>query len=192
VTREEWLLAMTEELRPLFAAAAAPLPEKLRVSCGWPSNRGLASPGSTSRTIGQCWPTDFSADGTPEVFVSPYVADAVDVAAVLVHELIHVFDNCRNGHKAPFRRIALAVGLAGRMTATHAGPELAAHLNALCSKVGPYPHASLDRSQVKKQGTRMLKVECPDCGYTVRTTAKWIEEGLPTCPCGTEMEHMTE
>jgi hypothetical protein len=188
MTREEWLLAMTDELRPLFAAAGAPLPPKLRVSCGWPSRRALASPTSNSRTIGQCWPTGFSADATPEVFVSPYLADAVEVAAVLVHELIHVFDNCQNGHKGPFRRIALALGLAGKMTATHAGPELVARLNALCAKVGPYPHASLDASQLKKQSTRMLKVECPDCGYTVRTSALWIEVGLPTCPCGSEME----
>ncbi len=88
----------------------------------------------------------------------------------------------------PIRRIALAVGLAGKMTATHASPELTERLNVLCSQIGPYPHTSLDRSQLKKQSTRMLKVECPECGYTVRTTAKWIEAGLPTCPCGTEME----
>lgn len=40
----------------------------------------------------------------------------------------------------------------------------------------------------KKQSTRMLKVICPGCGYTVRTTQKWIDIGLPTCPCGEEME----
>jgi hypothetical protein len=74
------------------------------------------------------------------------------------------------------------------MTATHPGAELAERLNALCVKVGPYPHASLDRSQVKKQSTRLIKALCPECGYTIRTTAKWIENGLPTCPCGTEME----
>jgi hypothetical protein len=33
----------------------------------------------------------------------------------------------------------------------------------------------------------MLRLECPACGYTCRTTAKWIEVGLPTCPCGEEM-----
>jgi hypothetical protein len=99
-----------------------------------------------------------------------------------------VVDNCRNGHKGPFRKIAKKMGLEGKMTATHPGAELAEHLNALCVKIGPYPHASLDRSQAKKQSTRMLKLECAGCGYTVRTTAKWIEAGMPTCPCGTEME----
>jgi len=38
------------------------------------------------------------------------------------------------------------------------------------------------------QTTRMLKVECPADGYIVRTTQKWIDLGLPTCPCGEEME----
>jgi hypothetical protein len=30
----------------------------------------------------------------------------------------------------------------------------------------------------------MLKLECEDCGYVVRTTQKWIEMGSPTCYCG--------
>ena len=37
-----------------------------------------------------------------------------------------------------------------------------------------------------KQSTRMLKVLCPSCGYTLRTTARWLAVGFPTCPCGTE------
>lgn len=41
---------------------------------------------------------------------------------------------------------------------------------------------------VAKQSTRMLKVECGSCGYTLRTTAKWLEVGTPTCPCGTLMD----
>jgi len=187
-TREEWLLALTDMVRPLFKEAGAELPARLRVSCGWPSSRGLATPTAKSRTIGQCWPTELSNDGTPEVFVSPYVADSLDVAAVLVHELVHVADNCKNGHGTPFKRIAVKLGLEGRMTATHAGEALKKRLAAMVEIVGTYPHASLDRSQLKKQGTRMVKVECPECGYVVRTTAKWIETGLPTCACGAEME----
>jgi hypothetical protein len=40
------------------------------------------------------------------------------------------------------------------------------------------------------QGTRMLKVECPDCGYTLRTTRKWLDTGLPSCPAGNEMQEV--
>jgi hypothetical protein len=39
-----------------------------------------------------------------------------------------------------------------------------------------------------KPGSRLLKCECPECGYVVRTTAKWLAVGTPTCPCGKEME----
>jgi len=38
--------------------------------------------------------------------------------------------------------------------------------------------------QIKKQTTRMIKAECPSCGYTARISQKWVDVGLPTCPCG--------
>ncbi|HDR9259641.1 TPA: transcription elongation protein SprT [Burkholderia vietnamiensis] len=38
-----------------------------------------------------------------------------------------------------------------------------------------------------KQSTRLHKVCCADCGYTVRVTQRWIEEGLPHCPNHGEM-----
>jgi len=50
----------------------------------------------------------------------------------------------------------------------------------------------------RKQGTRMIKLtcgnsECPTMDektgavYTVRTTRKWLEVGVPSCPCGAPM-----
>lgn len=187
-TREQWLLAVTGQLRPFFAEVGAELPEALRVSCGWPSSRGLASPSGKNRTIGQCWPTAFSGDGTPEVFISPVLCDAVQVGATLVHELVHVKLDCSGGHGPTFKKHAVALGLEGKMTATVAGAELTSRLVKVCAIVGPYPHATLDRTMVKKEGTRMLKLLCPDCGYTARTTAKWLAVGCPTCVCGSEME----
>ena len=35
--------------------------------------------------------------------------------------------------------------------------------------------------------TRLRKVSCPDCGYTVRMARSWMVTGLPTCPCGQSM-----
>ena len=35
---------------------------------------------------------------------------------------------------------------------------------------------------------RQLKAVCKECGYTVRVTRKWLNIGVPVCPCGTEME----
>lgn len=182
-TREEWLTDAIAALRPMFAEIDKTLPA-VRVSVGWPGGRG-----KKNTVIGQCWPTGLAKDGVAQVFISPVLDDAVRVLDVLLHELVHVVDNCENGHKAPFARMAKALGLTGKMTATVASDELAEQLTAIADDLGVYPHAALSGSSplVKKQGTRMLKVECPEDGYVVRTTAKWIEVGLPVCPCGTRM-----
>ena len=54
--------------------------------------------------------------------------------------------------------------------------------------LGPYPHAALNVSTKKTQSTRMLKLTCPLCGYTIRTSGKWIATGLPVCHDGTEFQ----
>jgi hypothetical protein len=126
------------------------------------------------------------------VFVSPAIGDGPAAAAVLVHELCHaalLAEHPDAGHGPKFKTLATEMGLIGKMTETTAGPELTQRLHALMFGMIPYPHSTLDLEiGRKKQGTRMLKVVCPECGYTVRTTATWIEQGLPTCPCGTDME----
>ncbi len=32
-----------------------------------------------------------------------------------------------------------------------------------------------------KQSTRMIKLMCFGCGYTIRTTAKWLKQSIPIC-----------
>lgn len=34
---------------------------------------------------------------------------------------------------------------------------------------------------------RQRKVVCDDCGYTLRVTRSWMQQGLPTCACGGRM-----
>jgi hypothetical protein len=181
--REAWLAGMVEALRDTFADAGHPLPKRLRVSCGWPSGRALA----TMRAVGQCWSPDNSEDGTTEIFVSPCVADAAEVAEILAHELCHAAVGVDKGHGPAFARCARAIGLTGPLRSTVAGETLRASLATLAARLGEYPHATLDTSKQKHQGTRMRKVACPACGYTVRTTARWIAVGLPTCACGQHM-----
>lgn len=186
-TREQWLTLLSDIFRDTFRPLGSPLPEKLRVSCGWPS---IGARNKKSRqVVGECWSTTLSVDGHTEIFISPLVSDSILAGSILVHELVHAAAGVKAGHGPRFKRLALAVGLAGPMRATHAGADLRERLNVLISDLGPYPHSSLDAltSGHKKQGTRMKKVVCPACGYTVRTTAKWLESGLPVCPCGTEM-----
>jgi hypothetical protein len=40
-TREAWLMELTERLSPMFQQAGWSIPEKLRVSVGWPSETHL-------------------------------------------------------------------------------------------------------------------------------------------------------
>jgi hypothetical protein len=183
-TREEWLLRLADALRPSFQSVAHPLPDQLRVTCGWPSQAALAR---IHRSIGECWPPAAGADRTVEIFISPCLGSAIEASETLVHELIHAVGV--KGHRKSFSTIARTVGLMKPWRATTATPELRERLNALISQIGPYPHATLDRSMMpyKKDGTRTQKLVCPNDGYTVRTTERWISVGMPTCPCGTRM-----
>lgn len=186
-SREEWLGRMVEALRPVFAELGSPLPERIRVSCGWPSRSALSG---KAKRIGEAWSHRCSADGAHETFLSPVLADPVEVGAVLVHELVHHAVGVEAGHKGKFRKLALAVGLTGPMRCTSAGKELGDRLHAIAEQLGAYPHAALSGGEGrKKQTTRMLKVACADCGCIARMTRQWLEEvGAPTCGCGGAMQ----
>lgn len=180
-TREQWLAAGVEKLDKQVVKGQYEVP-KVRVSCGWPKGGRKGQ-----HTIGQCW---YSAeDGVPQIFVAPDQNDPVRILDILLHELGHA---CLPdaGHKKPFKQFMAAVGLEGKATATVASEDLRGKLEKMAETLGEYPHSTLNGKTggEKKQGTRLVKVECPCCGYIVRTTAKWIETGLPSCPQGTEME----
>lgn len=183
MNREGWLQALAARLVPLFEAAGFPLDlSRVRVSVGFP--RG----GKGSRkTIGQCWSHKASADGHTEIFISPVLGSTQDADHVLAHELVHHVVGLEHGHKGDFRKCARALGLEGKLTATIAGPDLRAKLDAITADIGPYPHGALNpREGIKKQGTRLIKMECDTCGYVARTTQKWLDTGLPSCHCGGE------
>ena len=111
----------------------------------------------------------------------------LDVFAVLVHELVHCLPGCFN-HGAKFGKVCTTLGLIPGQKgfkSTAPGPEFAETYANLLAGLGIYPHGALSPAGGrKKQGTRMLKASCPSCGYTIRLTHKWAEQGLPTCPCG--------
>lgn len=177
-TREEWLVDLIEKLRPMFSEAGLEIPA-VRISCSWPSR-------SIRKRLGECWFGKAAADGSRQMFITPLRDESAEVAEIVVHELIHGCLPDGTGHKKPFKDAMKRIGLEGRAIATTAGPELRERLNTLCLALGDYPHAALSLADApgKKQGTRMLKLECPQCGYVVRTTAKWLDAGLPVCVCG--------
>ena len=190
-SREAWLVRAVSSLHGnVFAPNGFLVPEKLRVSVGFPYGR---RGGKGSHAIGQCWCSKASADGHFEVFISPELSDAGEVLAVLVHEIVHAVVGLKEKHGKTFKQCAVAVGLEGKMTATKAGAALVATLASVAEALGAYPHGALTPANAKgdgpdKQTTRMLKILCPGCGWTARASSKWIEEGLPTCHCGEQLE----
>ena len=182
-TREAWLMSAVEKLRPLFAEVDEEVPA-VRVSVGWPGGRG-----KKNSVIGQCWPTGYAGDKVAQLFISPVLDDAGTVLSTLAHELVHAVDDCQSGHKGRFAKVAKGIGLTGKMTATVAGDALKARLDDVGAQLGAFPHARLAsptgaKLGEPKQKSRQLKVECSTCGYTARTTRKWLDEvGAPLCPC---------
>lgn len=199
ITREAWLHAAIDALRPRFAEVGLPLPAKVHVSVGF----GYGAKRESAVVLGQCWARRASEDGVNHIFISPELDDTARVLDVLMHELIHAADDCAHGHRGAFAEAATRLGLEGPMTATTASVTLAAEMITLADSLGDYPHGRLAASKVPartpvdpkgkpipshsgpgKQGTRMLKVVCANgTGYTVRMTRKWLELAPPRCGC---------
>src|SRR5450759_2694643 len=156
--REAWLTEVVRTVRPAFKRAGHELPV-VRVSVGWPG--GKRNPKGT--TVGQCWSATSATDGRAQIFVSPVVSDGRRAIDILIHELAHAVDHNEHGHSKEFADIAYSLGLEGKPTETHAGPDLAEKASAMVKRLGKYPHAALDEGMTtgaKKQGTRMLKMQC--------------------------------
>jgi hypothetical protein len=186
--RETYLQAAAVMLQHSVFTAAGIEPsqwesKRYRVSCGFPIGYRGSRTGKV--TIGQAFDPSISADGTAEVFINPILDKPSDVVAVLAHELVHVFAGIQCGHKGEFKRIARAIGLVGALTATVAGEELQAKIDEIVTALGNYPHGKIDPNMRKKQGTRLLKLECADCGWTARLSAMQANRlnGNSTCPC---------
>ena len=190
-TREEWLQAFLDEVAPWFDL---PIPA-VRISVGFTSS------GARSNVIGECWAPQCDPDGACHIFLHPGLKDSQAIAATLLHELTHASVGIPAGHGPLFKAQAVKLGLEGKMTATVAGAALKVRVADVLRRIGPIPHGVLrigggsgqppiiitgghPRSTPRTQTTRMVKVECPECGYLVRTTKKWLDVATPCCPLG--------
>jgi hypothetical protein len=177
-SREEWLTQATDELRPVFDALGYPLPAQIRVTCGFPSRHAR----SLNRAIGEHHSARSSADNTHEILISPVEADPFEVFGILVHELAHSATD-GDGHRGRFPRLVRKLSLEGIPSQTKIGDRFRSEFGSLVASLGEYPHARLNVNADRKvQSTRMLKATCPSCGYTIRLTKTWADQGLPTCP----------
>lgn len=188
--REEWLNTMLKKLCSHFEEKGFKVPPNIRVSCGFPSK------GIKSKAIGECWPMESSEDNQYEIFIHPNQDNATRVAGILVHEIVHtIVSPGAKAHGPEFKDIALKVGLCGKMKSTEETPELVEKLERLIKEIGPYPHAKLIfkvKETEPKPGPIKAICSDEDCGYHVRVPRKWMDKGMPTCPCGKEMEEETK
>ena len=174
-TREAWLIKAVRKLEPLFSAQGYELPA-CRVSCGF------ASTGLRSGHIGQCWSRASTADRVNQIFISPSLADPVEVLDTLVHELVHAVDDCQHKHGKEFKKIALKMGLKGPMRGASAGPELKARLQTLAADLGPYPHGQLKVARKVVIRAQRARAKCPECGFQVPMLKRFLHFGPPLCP----------
>jgi hypothetical protein len=189
--REQWLNNAVTSVRGIFHANGFPIPDHVRVSCGFPSKRAR----SLYRNVGEHFSPDASEDATHQIFISPVLDDSVEVLGVLVHELTHAVTG--SSHGTEFKHCARKVWLEGSLTQTKVGAQFRSNFAPILESLGIYPHAKLNvASSYKVQGTRMLKATCHEdngsltggeCGYTIRLSNKWAinskgETTTPDCP----------
>jgi len=175
ITREAWLLAAVQLLRPLFAAKGFSVPP-CQVSCGF------ASTGTRSGHVGQCWSTKSASNELNQIFIAPTLKSSYEVLDTLVHELVHAVDNCENKHGKEFKKIALKMGMKGPMRSAEAGPELKATLTSFLDTLGQYPHGHLKVGMRKAPRRDRPRAKCKHCGYQVPMLKKFLTYGPPICP----------
>ena len=170
LTREQYLHNSGERINALVFAPIGETATNVRYSIGFPGG------GSARKRIGECWSPDASGDQTIEIFISPVVVhDLLLMLATQVHEMVHAIVGNDCGHKGAFRKLALAAGLEGKMTATVAGERLAAILKSILDELGEFPGKELSLNERKKQTTRLIKVGCPDCSNVARQSRTQYE-----------------
>ena len=177
-TREQWLNALANALRPAFKAEGKPLPEKLRLSCGFTSH------GNGGKRIGECWHPEASTTQHVEIFIKPDQDVPMRVADIVLHELCHAALGKDAKHGPQFRVLATSLGLEGKMVATVAGAKAIALLQPIVDSLGPYPHSALAGMAKKKEESKSPKwktVTCPCCDFKGAQLLETLEKRL-RCP----------
>lgn len=180
--REAWLTDAIAMITPLIKQRTGLHPLKpIKASVGFASRGGRKSK-SGRVTTGQCCMTEHNK--YHQLFIHPMFDDdsVIDMLGTLAHEVLHGSLPMHVGHRKDFSQAAKKLGLEGKPTSTTVGEELTQRLREIRDSLGVYPNESYE-SIGGTQTTRLLKCECPMCGYVVRVTRKWIDEaGEPICP----------
>lgn len=124
------------------------------------------------------------------MFISPLLAEPIQVADTLVHEMTHVAAGIKAAHGEGFLRVARHVGLTrGRPTSASMGDALKAKVQTLMADMPAYPHSAMNpvTKQVKRDPS-VTTLECA-CGCRITMSVRMLDEhGPPRCACGEEFQ----
>lgn len=176
-TREDWLLAAYQALAPRFAPHGT-LPQRIHVICSWPVSHSKVA-------VGECYPEEWTDNKSRYITISPALGkNPIEVLATLLHEMIHALGIMNHGK--PFKKVALALGLEGKMRSTVAGEVLKKDLEKVAESLGIYPHQVLHRlkkDKVSNPTGPITLVSPQDPTYTIYIARKkYSELGAPLCP----------
>jgi hypothetical protein len=180
-TREQWLNGAVKELEPELIKQKKLLAGKYpHFNKPFPSVKVSVTQPTKSNAIGHCWSDKASDGGHFEIFITAKEDNPMRVLDILTHELCHAVDGLISGHGTPFKRLAYAMGLTGKPTATEASDEFIEKYKPIIeSKLGDYPHAKMNLKSAKKtQPVRNHKVSCTGCSNSFRQSATLIRSSL--------------
>lgn len=181
-TREQWLHAAAKIMRTWFEDDEHQVPEQVRLSVGF-------AKGAKTNSIGWCYRSEAAEDKIHQIFVSPALTDTVQVLGTLLHELVHSATD-GHGHDRIFGKVARALGLTGKLTATVPGEDLVKDLQELAKDLGEYPHSKLTHAATYKgkHDKYQTKLVCQSCAFEIPSVSrkKLGEFGAPE-HCGEEM-----
>jgi hypothetical protein len=142
--------------------------------------------------------------GLHEINLCAEHLQAHNMGETLLHELAHAENNilgirdCSGGrmHNKKFKEMAIRLGLEVKPRDSSVGygyTDLAKPGEDFLAKI-KFNRAIFDAhrgaagGKKAKPGSRLIKCECPECGYVCRTTQKWLDDvGAPHCPEHGEM-----
>ena len=142
-------------------------------------------------TLGQCHYKQSTGNNKHEIIISNRLngngkkTDSTRIAHVVLHEMIHTC-TYGHGHKGAFKRLALALGMSGKMTSTENGEDLEERMKTeIVDVLGKFPHKAVT-TVTKRKGSRLLKITCTQCNIVMRASAKVcdkiIYQDCPACP----------
>ena len=168
------------------------------------------SSGKRSNTYGEAYTIVDQDAIRGQIIVSGVYTDPFEIAVTVVHELLHV-ECPGDHHGGQFRVKSKALGVSDAAHWKEQSSDFKAWIEDIIADAGPMPgrvalpgqpkrtrvRIPLPPAEVEapapevavgefssaqpKQGSRLLKLECSECGFICRTTAKWVRDDMD-CP----------